>query len=118
MSDHDVEDGDAGPFAIDFNVAHVARFENVVSGGWAHFSVDRAAVESVCELAAGGLETLQVQVEALKAFVARAVTLLTAELGIRQYLDIGMLTPASGMVHDVAGALAAGTRVVYTSHDA
>ena len=116
--DHDAAGDDRGPFTIDLSVAHVARFENAVAGGPAHFAVDRAAVESVCELATGGLGTLQAQIEALNAFVTRAVTLLTAELGIRQYLDIGMMTPVTGMVHEVAAALAPGTRVVYASYDA
>jgi hypothetical protein len=119
MSDHQADDNDHGPFAIDLSVAHVARFENVVAGGSAHFAVDRAAVESVCEVAAGGLQGLRAQIEALNDFVARAVAVLSADLGIRQYLDIGMMTPESRMVHEVASAAGrtSGIRVVYASYD-
>jgi S-adenosyl methyltransferase len=117
MTEHDAEGGDPGPFAIDLSVAHVARFENVVAGGRAHFAVDRAAVDSVCELASGGLGTLRMQVEALNGFVARSVTLLTAQHGIRQFLDVGMMIPGAGMLHEVAARVAPGVRVVYASHD-
>src|SRR4029453_4749878 len=101
-----------GPFAIDLSVARLARVENFLAGGDAHFAVDRAAVESIGELFQGGLDGLRELVEVVKAFVARAVTVLTGDLGIRQYLHIGMSTPTTGMVHQIAARIAPDTRVV------
>ena len=110
-------DDDEGPFAIDPSVPRLARVENFLAGGQAHFAVDEAAAESIGDVAAGGLDALRSMVDALKAFVARAVTVVGGDLGIRQYLHIGMSTPTTGMVHHIATKIAPGTRVVYVSYD-
>ena len=117
MGDQPSDPHDHGPFAIDLSVARLARVENFLGGGKAHFAVDRAAVESIGELFQGGLDGLRELVEVVKAFVARAVTVLTGDLGIHQYLHIGMSTPTTGMVHQIAARIAPDTRVVYVSYD-
>ena len=49
--------------------------------------------------------------------MGRAVRFLAAEIGIRQFLDIGTGLPTSGSVHEVAQAVAPSSRVVYTDND-
>jgi hypothetical protein len=52
-----------------------------------------------------------------RAFLARAVRYLTAERGIRQFLDIGPGLPAPGNTHEIAQAIAPDSRVVYADCD-
>jgi hypothetical protein len=110
-------DHDNGPFAIDPKVPRLARVENYLSGGEAHFAADEAAAQAIGDLATVGLDGMRRMNEAIKSFVGRAVTVLAGDLGIRQFLHIGMSTPTTGMVHHVAAKAATGTRVVYVSHD-
>jgi hypothetical protein len=117
MVDQPSDPHDGGPFRIDLDVPHLARVESFVTGGDAHFAVDRAAAESIGELSPGGLDGLRALIHATKGFVGRAVTVLTSEAGVRQYLHIGMSTPTTGMVHHIAGEIAPDSRVVYVSHD-
>jgi len=119
MNDLPPDDGDHddGPFAIDPSVPRLARVENFLVGGQAHFAVDQAAAESIGDLSTGGLDGLRGLIEAIKTFVARAVAVASTELGIRQYLHIGMSTPTTGMVHHIATRIAPGSRVVYVSYD-
>ncbi|MGH9210465.1 MAG: SAM-dependent methyltransferase [Acidimicrobiales bacterium] len=117
MSDQPSDPSDGDPFPIDLSVARMARVENFLADGDAHFAVDRAAAESIGELSPGGLEGLRGLVQTVKTFVTRAVRYLTGEVGVRQYLHIGMSTPTTGMVHDVAWEIAPEARVVYASYD-
>ena len=52
-----------------------------------------------------------------RAFLGRAVRYLTAEAGMRQFLDIGTGIPTAGNTHQVAQAIAPETRVVYVDYD-
>jgi hypothetical protein len=52
-----------------------------------------------------------------RAFLGRAVRYLTAEAGMRQFLDIGTGIPTAGNTHQVAQAVAPETRVVYVDYD-
>jgi hypothetical protein len=51
-----------------------------------------------------------------RAFLGRAVRYLTAEAGIRQFLDIGTGIPTAGNTHQVAQAIASDARVVYVDY--
>ena len=55
--------------------------------------------------------------KANRAFLQRAVRLLAAEAGIRQFIDIGTGIPSAGNVHEVAGRAAPDARVVYVDND-
>jgi hypothetical protein len=114
---HRHEGTDEVPFAIDPSVPRLARVESFLAGGQAHFATDRAAAESIGDLAPGGLDGLRDMNDAIKDFVARAVTVLSSDVGIRQYLHIAMSTPTTGMVHHIATKIAADARVVYVSYD-
>jgi hypothetical protein len=50
-------------------------------------------------------------------FLQRVVHYLTAQVGLRQFLDIGSGLPSQGNVHEVAQKVDAGARVVYVDND-
>src|SRR6202167_3595153 len=52
-----------------------------------------------------------------RAFLGRAVRFLAADVGMRQFLDIGTGIPTAGNTHQVAQAIAPETRVVYVDYD-
>jgi hypothetical protein len=116
-SDDESGESGEGPFAIDPGAPRLARMESYLVGGQAHFAADRAAVESIGDVSMGGFEGLRALITTTKGFVDRAVTLLATDLGVRQYLHIGMATPTDGMVHHIAAKAAPGARVVYASYD-
>jgi S-adenosyl methyltransferase len=117
MADQPSDPHEGEPFPIDLSIARLARVENFLAGGDAHFAVDRAAAESIAEVSPGGTDGLRTMIDALKAFVERAVTALASEAGVVQFLHIGMATPTTGMVHHIASKIAPESRVVYVSWD-
>ena len=52
-----------------------------------------------------------------RAFIRRAVTWLTRDVGIRQYLDVGAGIPTSPNLHEIAQGIATPSRVVYVDND-
>ena len=52
-----------------------------------------------------------------RAFLGRAVRFLTAEAGLRQFLDIGSGLPTTNSVHEVAQAIEPTSRIVYVDND-
>ena len=52
-----------------------------------------------------------------RAFLSRSVRFLTAEVGIRQFLDIGAGLPTADNIHEVAQCEAADSLVVYADND-
>ena len=57
-------------------------------------------------------------VEDNRAFLRRAVRVLTREAGIRQFIDLGSGLPTQGNVHEIVQAIAPDARVVYVDNDA
>jgi SAM-dependent methyltransferase len=82
-------------------------------GGKDNFAVDRAAADSMM---ASVPESVQM-VASNREFLVRAVHHLAAEAGVRQFLDIGSGLPTRRSVHEVAQAVAPGSRIVYVDHD-
>jgi hypothetical protein len=82
-------------------------------GGKDHFAADREVAEklliSVPPARTGAREN--------RAFLGRAVRFLTAEAGIRQFLDIGTGLPTSENVHEVAQRATPSAHVVYVDND-
>jgi len=78
------------PFSPD--VAHPARVYNVWLGGKDHFAADRQAAQEVARCRPQVIPGAR----ANRAFLARVVRYLTAERGVRQFLDIGPGLPAPG----------------------
>jgi hypothetical protein len=99
--------------AVDTSVAHSARVHDYWLGGKDNFAADRAAGDAVMEAYPG----IVMSVRANRAFLSRVVRFLTAEAGIRQFLDIGTGIPASNNTHEVAQSVAPECRVVYVDYD-
>ena len=108
-----------GPFAaghpagIDTTVAHPARVYDYWLGGKDNYAADREAAERVLAVSPG----LRFRVRANRAFLARTVSYLAGEAGIRQFLDIGTGIPAADNTHQVAQAVAPDARIVYADND-
>jgi hypothetical protein len=82
-------------------------------GGKDHYRADQEAVRRLLVAAPEARDSAV----ANRAFLQRAVRFLVGEAGIRQVIDIGTGIPAAGTVHQVAGEIAPGTRVVYVDND-
>jgi hypothetical protein len=98
---------------FDTSVANQARIYDYLLGGTDNYAADREAVEAVLKVA----PELGFSARANRAFLGRVIRYLTAEAGIRQFLDIGTGIPTSGNVHQVAQAIAPEARVVYVDYD-
>jgi hypothetical protein len=107
------DDGPAGAPAFDVTVANQARMYDYLLGGKDHYAVDREAAEQALKV----WPEMGFTARANRAFLGRAVRYLTAEAGIRQFLDIGTGIPTAGNLHQVAQAIAPETRVVYVDYD-
>jgi hypothetical protein len=99
--------------AIDTDVPQTARVWNYFLGGTDNFPADRAAGERIAKVNPPVLELAR----ASRAFLVRAVRHLTAEAGIRQFVDIGTGLPTLNNTHDVAQAIAPESRIVYVDND-
>ena len=82
-------------------------------GGKDNFEADRVAAEKVLALVPG-LRRAAVE---NRRFLRRVVRFLAAEVGISQFLDIGVGLPTQGAVHEVAREINPRARVVYVDYD-
>ena len=99
--------------AFDTSRAHQARVYDYLLDGKDNFAADRAAVDAWLQVD----PELPFTVRSNRAFLGRVVRYLTAEAGIRQFLDIGTGIPTAGNTHQVAQGIASETRVVYVDYD-
>ncbi|WP_369261150.1 SAM-dependent methyltransferase [Streptomyces sp. R35] len=104
---------DARPLAIDTSKPHPARMYDYFLGGKDNYEVDREAAEQFIKVA----PEVRDGVRANRRFMHRAVRHVVAEGGIRQILDVGTGLPTEPNVHQIAHAIAPGTRVVYVDND-
>ncbi|MEU3599555.1 SAM-dependent methyltransferase [Streptomyces sp. NPDC006798] len=102
-----------GDSRIRTDVAHNARVWNHWLGGKDNYPVDRAVGDRVTDL----YPSIGEVARADRAFLGRVVTFLTAEAGIRQFLDIGTGLPTAQNTHEVAQRVAPESRVVYVDND-
>ncbi|MFJ4895912.1 SAM-dependent methyltransferase [Streptomyces sp. NPDC088788] len=98
---------------IDTTKAHPARVYDVFLGGKDNYPVDRNAAAAA--LAANPRGYLDVRHN--RDFLRRAVTSLTAESGVKQFLDIGTGLPTQENVHQIAQGITPDARVVYVDND-
>ncbi len=98
---------------LDTSVAHPARVYDYWLGGKDNFAADREAAERVLAAAPG----LRFRVRANRAFLGRTTRYLSAEAGVRQFLDIGTGIPTGDNTHEVAQRAAPESRVVYVDND-
>src|ERR1700749_1038067 len=105
--------GKAGRPPFDTSVPHQARIYDYLLGGKDNYAADRAYAEELLKVYPGAAFAAR----ANRAFLRRAVRYLTADAGIRQFLDIGTGIPAADNTHQVAQAIAPESRVVYVDYD-
>jgi hypothetical protein len=91
-----------GPLPFDTTKAHQARMYDYLLGGKDNYAADRAAAEEALKI----WPDMAFAARANRAFLGRAVRYLSAEAGIRQFLDLGTGIPAAGSTHQVAQAIA------------
>jgi len=82
-------------------------------GGKNHFAADRETAAKVLR----NSPSVRIAARENRAFLGRAIRYLTAEAGIRQFLDIGTGLPTTNNVHEVAQQAAPSARVVYVDND-
>jgi O-methyltransferase involved in polyketide biosynthesis len=98
---------------LDTNVPQSARVWNYWLGGKDNFAADREIGDQIRRMNPHIVEIAR----AARAFLIRAVTYLTREEGIRQFLDIGTGLPTANNTHEVAQSVAPQSRIVYVDHD-
>jgi S-adenosyl methyltransferase len=101
------------PPGIDATVATAARMYDYWLGGHNNFAADRIAALKISERS----PEAPLMAQANRKFLGRAVRYLAAEIGIRQFLDLGTGLPANGSVHQVAQDIAPDARVIYVDND-
>jgi SAM-dependent methyltransferase len=104
---------DGPPTEIDTTRAHPARVYDYLIGGKDNFAADRRAADAMTSQLPG----LPAMVRANRQFLHRAVRHLVADLGLRQFLDIGSGIPTACNVHQVAQDVDQEARVVYVDND-
>ncbi|MFI6287600.1 SAM-dependent methyltransferase [Streptomyces sp. NPDC051018] len=93
--------------------AHSARMYDFYLGGITNFPADReTAVQALQAFPAAPIAA-----RINRRFMHRATRCAAAELGIRQFLDIGTGIPTSPNLHEVAQQQAPASRVVYADND-
>jgi SAM-dependent methyltransferase len=100
------------PPEVDLSTPNVARMYDYYLGGKDNFAADREAAEKALEFA----PQIRLAAQHNRAFMGRAVRHL-AQLGIRQFLDVGTGLPTQNNVHEVAHSVAPDARVVYVDND-
>jgi O-methyltransferase involved in polyketide biosynthesis len=107
--------GEPGPRAVTFDVsvAHPARIYDYWLGGKDNFAADRRAAEEVLAV----MPIMAQAARTVRLFLASVVHHLAADLGIRQFLDIGTGLPTANNTHQVAQHVAPQSRIVYVDND-
>ncbi|MCU7730412.1 SAM-dependent methyltransferase [Actinoplanes sp. KI2] len=101
------------PVGLDTSKAHVARVYDYWLGGKDNFEADRAYGDAL----EARVPSIRLTCRMNRQFLGRAVSFLTADAGIRQFLDIGTGLPTADNTHQVAQRIAPAARVVYTDND-
>ncbi len=102
------------PPPVDLTGASITRLQSFHLKGKDHFEVDRDLATKAERTAPGFVDIILGE----RAFLQRAVRHLAADLGIRQFLQVGAGLPAPGDPHEIAHESIPDARVVYASNDA
>lgn len=108
-----MSDSPAVPEGVDTSAPHSARVWNYWLGGKDNYPVDRAFGDQLLSV----YPQIAVDARAGRDFLVRSITHLTAEEGVRQFLDIGTGLPTHHNTHEIAQAAAPESRVVYVDND-
>ena len=99
--------------AINTSIPHNARVWDYWLGGKDNFEPDRLMGDTIREM----FPVISDVAGTSRAFLARVVTYLAGEAGIRQFLDIGTGLPTAHNTHEVAQGVAPAARIVYVDND-
>ena len=113
MTGHPSDAGDRPVPEIDSTVPHSARVWNYWLGGKDNYPVDRAAGDQYSEIYPEIVDVARTA----RYYLARAVRYLTAEAGIRQFLDVGTGLPTVDNTHELAQRIAPQAQIVYVDND-
>jgi O-methyltransferase involved in polyketide biosynthesis len=105
--------GDKPWAKLDATVAHSARVWNYLLEGKDNFTPDREVGEVILRMFPGIARLARLQ----RQFLVQSIRYLTAEAGIRQFVDIGTGLPTADNTHEVAQAIASESRIVYADND-
>ena len=94
-------------------MAHPARIYDYWLGGKDNFAADRIAAEEVLTV----MPAMAQVARSVRMFLAAVVHHLAADVGIRQFLDIGTGIPTAANTHEVAQGVAPECRIVYVDND-
>lgn len=95
------------------DVPHSARIYDYLLGGKDNFQADRDAAGAITL----DWPHLAISMRANRNFMARMARYIAAELGIRQFLDVGTGLPTSPNLHEVVQGVDPASRVVYVDND-
>jgi hypothetical protein len=98
---------------LNTNAPHSARIYDYLLGGKDNFAADRDAAAAITE----DWPHLAISMRANRAYMARQAHVLAADLGIRQFLDIGAGLPTAPNLHEVVQSVAPESRVMYVDND-
>jgi O-methyltransferase involved in polyketide biosynthesis len=101
------------PCDIDVTTANVARIYDYFLGGKDNFAVDREAAHQITAM----MPQVPAVARENRAFMRRAVRVLAADYGIRQFIDLGAGLPTRQCVHSIASEFAPDAHVVYVDND-
>ncbi|WP_330309325.1 MULTISPECIES: SAM-dependent methyltransferase [unclassified Streptomyces] len=102
-----------GSARLNTRVAHNARVWNYWIGGKDNYEVDQAVGDQVAAM----FPVIRDVARADRDFLGRAVRHLTADRGVRQFLDIGTGLPTLDNTHEIAQRIAPESRIVYVDND-
>jgi hypothetical protein len=95
------------------DVAHSARIYDFFLGGKDNFAADREAAADIAKV----WPSLPVSMRANRQFMRRVTHHLSAEHGVRQFLDLGTGLPTEPNLHQVVQGVHPDARVVYVDND-
>jgi hypothetical protein len=98
---------------FDTGIPHIARVYNYWLGGKDNYASDRELAERFIQADPQAIAG----VRSNRAFLGRAVEYLTAQVGLRQFLDVGTGIPTADNTHEVAQQHAPDSRIVYVDND-
>lgn len=106
-------DPDLSVPALRTDVPHSARIYDYLLGGKDNFKADRDAAAGIT----ADWPNLPKSMRANRDFMRRVGRYLAAELGFRQFLDVGTGLPTSPNLHEVVQQVAPEARIVYVDND-
>lgn len=107
------DESERAPAGLDISVPHSARMYDWWIGGKDNFAVDRELGARFAQ----AIPSIPVMARENRKFMERVVRYLSAQAGIRQFLDIGTGIPTRPNVHEIAQGIATDSRVVYVDND-